>query len=234
MTTAGDQMSSLIGLYLFGSAARGDSDHSSDIDILALYDQQPEDALRKSVVNSVCNQFGRRATLAEYSIERLQAMFNEGHLFAWHLYQEACPLKCPGLILQQSISFATPAPYKSGVDDANRFIRLLSSVSEELQHESCSLVHEAGLVYLSLRNIAMSLSINLQHKADFSRKSPLNVSSTLKINPPCAVCDYNVLVACRHASQRGLSPPVIDGIKARDLTRSSLEWAYTVLEMANE
>lgn len=227
-------MSALTGLYLFGSAARGDSDDSSDLDVLAIYDEQPEVALRKSVLNSVCEKFGDRVTLAEYSTDRLAAMFDNGHLFAWHLYQEAKPVQISGLIAQQPSLFRPPAPYVAGIEDANRFVGLLSSVVNEVQDESCSLVHEAGLAYLALRNIAMSLSIKLQKRADFTRHSPLNVSTSLAIRPPCSAADFGVLVAARHASQRGFSPPAIDGSNFRYVINHSLEWARKVLEKANE
>lgn len=227
-------MSALIGLYLFGSTARGDSDPSSDLDILAVYDEQPEVALRKSVLSSVCTQLGKRVTLAEYSSNRLEAMFDDGHLFAWHLYQEAKPLQIPELLSQEPSSFRSPAPYQAGIEDARRFVGLLSSVATEVRCESCSLVHEAGLAYLALRNIAMSLSIKLQKKADFTRHSPLNISASLAICPPCSVTDFEVLIAARHASQRGLPPPAIDRSSFRDVISHSLEWAYTVLEKANE
>lgn len=227
-------MKALIGLYLFGSAARGDSDSASDLDILAVYDEQPEIVQRKSVLSLVSAQLGGRITLAEYSSKRLQTMFDEGHLFAWHLYQEAKPLQIPGLISQQSSSFSSPAPYKADVEDACRFAGLLFSIATEAQCESCSLVHEAGLAYLALRNIAMSLSMKLQKKADFSRNSPLNLSASLAIYPPCAGTDFEVLVAARHASQRGLLPPTIDRSNFREVINNSLEWTYTVLEKANE
>ena len=227
-------MSALTGLYLFGSAARGDSDASSDLDVLAIYDEQPDAALRKSVLNSVCTKFGGRVTLAEYSTARLATMFDNGHLFAWHLYQEAKPVQVSGLISQQPSLFGPPAPYVAGIEDASRFVGLLSSVVNEVQNESCSLVHEAGLVYLALRNIAMSLSIKLQKRADFTRHSPLNVSASLSIRPPCSATDFEVLVAARHASQRGFSPPAIDGRNFRYVINHSLEWASKVLEKANE
>lgn len=227
-------MGALTGLYLFGSAARGDSDASSDLDILAIYDDQPEDALRKSVLNLVCSKFGDRVTLAEYSADRLATMFDTGHLFAWHLYQEAKPVRISGLMPQQSFLFRSPAPYVAGIDDSIRFVGLLTSVANEVQDKSCSLIHEAGLAYLALRNIAMSLSIKLQKKTDFTRYSPLNLSTSMAIRPPCSVIDFDALIAARHASQRGLSPPAIDERNFRYVMKSSLEWAHTILEKANE
>jgi hypothetical protein len=226
-------MSALAGLYLFGSASRGDSDASSDLDILAVYDGQPDDVLRERVLNSVCAKLGNRVTLAEYSIDRLATIFSSGHLFAWHLYQEAKPVQISGLS-QQSFLFGLPAPYIAGIKDATRFVDLLSSVSNEVQDKSCSLVHEAGLAYLALRNIAMSLSFELHKRADFTRYSPLNVSTSLAIRPPCSTIDFEMLVAARHASQRGFLPPAIDGGNFRYVINHSLEWASTVLEKANE
>lgn len=227
-------MSALAGLYLFGSASRGDSDASSDLDILAVYDGQPEVELRDGILNSVRAKLGNRVTLAEYSIDRLASIFNNGHLFAWHLYQEARPVLVSGIISRQSFSFDLPAPYVDGIKDATRFVDLLSSVAGEMQDKSCSLVHEAGLAYLALRNIAMSLSFKLQKRADFTRYSPLNVSKSLATRPPCSTTDFEILVAARHASQRGLLPPAIDGVNFRYVINHSLEWAYTVLEKANE
>lgn len=227
-------MSALAGLYLFGSTSRGDSDASSDLDILAVYDGQPEDVLRERVLNSVCAEFGNRVTLAEYSIDRLASIFDSGHLFAWHLYQEAKPVQISRLSQQQLFPFGLPAPYIAGIKDANRFVDLLFSVSNEIQDKSSSLVHEAGLAYLALRNIAMSLSFKLQKKADFTRYSPLNISASLAIRPPCSTTDFEMLVAARHASQRGFLPPAIDRDNFRYVIDHSLEWASAILEKANE
>ena len=143
-------------------------------------------------------------------------------------------MQIPGLISQQSFSFDLPAPYVAGIEDATRFVGLLSSVANEMQDKSCSLVHEAGLAYLALRNIAMSLSFSLQKRVDFTRYSPLNVSTSLAIRPPCSSADFEALVAARHASQRGFLPPAIDRGNFSYVINRSLEWTNTVLEKANE
>lgn len=226
-------MTKLIGLYLFGSAARGDCDQSSDVDVLAVYDEQPDSPLRNKVLSAVRAKLGNRVTLAEYTSRRLREMFDCGHLFSWHLYQEAKPLQMPDLLAKQSYEFECPAPYMSSIEDAQRFVGLLSSVRTELQNESCSLVHEAGLVYLALRNIAMSLSMGLQDKADFARSSPLTLSVSLAIPAPCSTLEFEVLVAARHASQRGLPSPKLDWERLSNLLDRSLGWAHMLLEKTN-
>lgn len=227
-------MGMLVGFYIFGSMPRGDYDSCSDIDLLAIYDGEPTSFLRTQILNSSRIKFGERVVLAEYSSTHLTKMFNSGHLFAWHLYQEAISVQLPDLPIQNSFPLGCPAPYTTGTEDAYRFVGLLFSILKEVELGSHSLVHEAGLAYLALRNIAMSLSLKFQDKADFSRLAPLNLSTLLKIKPPCTISDFKLLIAARHASQRGLQPPIIEQNNFQLLLTNSLEWANRVLEKTDD
>jgi hypothetical protein len=198
-------------LFLFGSAARGDSDETSDIDVLAIYPSEVHDDRRRAVHAALINHFGRQVALAEYSRVRIAEMFHQGDLFAWHLFLEAQRLSVDGLAPDYCYSFPSPSPYTAGKEDALRFITLLRSVQESIvEGKTGSEVHEAGLIYLSLRNIAMSLSYSCCPRPDFTRHSPYNLSAVLGIQSPCEQELYDALIQARHSSQRGLPAPIID------------------------
>lgn len=226
-------MNDLLALYIFGSLARGDSDSASDLDILAIYDGEPNEQLRARVFAVIDREMEGTPTLAEYSADRMQVMFADGHLFAWHLFQEAKPLKLPSLVISSSYSFGRPGEYKTALADAARFTKLLASTQQEISRRPGSLVHEAGLAYLCLRNIAMSLSYLYLERVDFSRWSPLHLSQVLTVPAPCSHACYEQLIRARHASQRGAAPPIIDKLELSECLEKSASWAHAVLEEAN-
>lgn len=223
----------LVGTYLFGSVARGDHDASSDTDVLAVYRDAPNLIQREKFHRLIKSEFETDVTIAEYSIQRLQEMFEQGHLFTWHLFQEAIPLKTSNLSPDSMLLFSQPAPYTTGVVDAERFIRLLVSIQRQLASSPGSLIHEAGLTYLALRNIAMSISARDLPKIDFTRKAPFALSTALGITAPCGVLDYIRLISARHASQRGATAPVIEHRELRKIVDRSLLWAELLIGNTN-
>ena len=224
---------SFAGAFLFGSRARGDCDESSDIDVLAVYGDSPDIALREKVHQSAIGVFTGNVVVAEYSKLRLNEFFAKGHLFAWHLYQEAAPLNISLACDESPYFFSKPAPYLTGLTDVRKFHDLLISIQGELKNTPGSLVHEAGLTYLALRNIAMSMSANILPAIDFTRYSPFSVSTVLGINPPCEHKEFTSLVAARHTSQRGGTAPEISKKNLQRLLDQSLMWTEKVLGVAN-
>jgi hypothetical protein len=220
-----------VAVFLFGSAARGDPDEASDIDVIAIYSSEVKDSSRIKLQPALKQQFGDRVALAEYSQTRIDEMFGQGHLFAWHLFLEAQSLRIEGLNIEPSYSFPLPAPYAAGKKDALRFLELLRSTHAELIKDGvCSEVHEAGLTYLSLRNIGMSLSYSCCVQPDFSRYSPYSLSNALGIAPPCNQSTYNALIKARHSSQRGLPAPIIGVENLIATVTQCLNWTELVLE----
>lgn len=219
----------ILGAYLFGSKARGDADTSSDTDVLIVYTESPTENQRTILQQQISNDLRVDVTFAEYSIRRLQEMFNEGHLFAWHLFQEATPIQSSVLSQKEMIDFWRPAPYRNGRTDAGHFADLIRSIGIELAGAPASLVHEAGLMYLALRNIAMSMSSTFLPQVDFTRLSPISLSAALAIESPCSIADYEMLIAARHASQRGTVAPQVDATQLTEIVESSTLWANRVI-----
>ena len=216
--------------YLFGSVARGDDDRASDVDVLLLYDRVPSDVAQLSNRNRVAAALSRPCNVAEYSRTHLERLFSEGHLFAWHLHLEARGV--PGW--KGCDPFPEPSPYAQGLTDAANFARLLSSSTDAFRRGTVSPVYEAGIVYVALRNIGMSLSAMTMGRPSFGRTVPFEVSAELRASPPCSADFYETLIAARHASQRGLQAPTGFTDKIVEQLDSACLWANTIIELARE
>jgi predicted nucleotidyltransferase len=219
-----------VATFLFGSGARGDCDEASDVDVLAIYPSAIDGVARAKTRSLVEQHLGGRVALAEYSQARIEEMFREGHLFCWHLFLEARPLNLDTSGSLANYAFRLPSPYLGGKEDSQRFLTLLKSIFRELsQGKHGSEVHEAGLIYLALRNISMSLSYTSCVRPDFTRNSPFHLSTTLGIAPPCDGDFYDLLIRCRHSSQRGMKAPTISDVDLMSVAERSVTWANEVI-----
>lgn len=221
------------GCFLFGSSARGDADSSSDIDVLVVYEHEPSMLERQQTKGAVLDQLGKECSFGEYTSERLTAMFADGHLFAWHLHQEARALSVVG-IGDIEFSFPRPSPYRSARRDARNFLELLASCARAVEGQTVSLVYEAGLGYVAIRNIGMSLSALALPRPEFDRYVSFKVARTLGTHPPCDLGYYDLLVSARHSSQRGLDAPSLDASELLSTLKRAVDWAEESLEVVHD
>ncbi|WP_080424168.1 nucleotidyltransferase domain-containing protein [Burkholderia ubonensis] len=225
MGKSGMQRSAIIDIRLFGSAARGDFDNSSDIDVLIVTNEGKPDI--KSIEQSPINQLKGNVDISIYSMNRLKSMFLEGHLFSWHLHQESRHLEHKGTI-DSIAALGTPNPYNSASTDTAELLALLDTIRSEVK-SSNSLTFEAGLIYVCARNIALSASWHTGNGIKFGRNSPFEVAAG-KSNFPLSRADYDMLVACRHASTRGTATVAPSRSWLEDRANSCHQWASEVNE----
>jgi hypothetical protein len=123
-----------------------------------------------------------------------------------------------------------PAPYTTARADASAFSRLLASVENQLNRPGSCVTYEAGVAYLALRNVAMSLSALCMPRVDFSRMSPRNLGHHLTL--PFVIDDktFETLVRSRHASQRGHEPPEISRNELVEVVSCAREWVDKVMD----
>ncbi len=221
------------GCFLFGSSARGDADSASDTDVLIVYDREPSLSERRQIAESVSEGLRRDCAFAEYTWERLASMFADGHLFAWHLYQEARPLRVLG-VASWDLPFPKPAPYRSSRRDAQNFADLLGSCVRAVEGRTASLVYEAGLGYVAIRNVGMSLSALVLTRPEFDRHVPFKVAKALRTPPPCDLGVYDLMVAARHSSQRGLDEPSLNATALLHALMAARDWAAETLEIVHD
>ncbi len=212
-------MNSEYGLYLYGSAARGDSVSQSDVDVLVLFESgesidKEKIAIPEEVMGSVsCSD------ISFYSLKRIKEMYGDGHLFAWHLHNEAKFLDGK---FDRLSELGRPSEYCGFFEDAESLFGLLVSIPENLMASPGNLTYEAGIAYVCARNIAMSASYYSPNGLTFSAFAPFMLgyadnSFTLSLE------QYSALRQARLAGTRGLESPEID---VRELLSNVQDLAY--------
>lgn len=224
-------MGNLIAVYLFGSAARGDVDARSDLDLLAVVEDGRGKVSVEDVLAYVPRELvGLEASVSWYGRNRLSHMFGNGELFAWHLHQETCPLHEVEPFLE---NLGKPAPYRDGAADVASFNTILSGIPNQLLAAPGNAVYELGLIYVCLRNICMAASWTLCPRPDFSRYSPFRLNNFTPA--PITISDYELAMTCRMAGQRGLPPPArVEPSRVAEIHASLAPWAVALCQRLEE
>ncbi|WP_066820941.1 nucleotidyltransferase domain-containing protein [Sphingomonas mali] len=196
-------MGILLGVYLFGSVARGDRDQRSDVDLLAVVaDGEGKVDEQEVVLHIPLDLRDLEPSVSWYGRQRLGQMFANGELFAWHLYRETVPLFEAVPVIAE---LGEPTPYCDAALDVASFEKILSGIPAQLRASPENAVYELGLVYVCLRNICMAASAMLCDRPDFSRYSPFHLKEVVDV--PITMAEYDLAMTCRMAGQRGLQPP---------------------------
>lgn len=218
---------SLLSVRLFGSHARGDADERSDVDVLCVLDSV--DDAKKAFATSLISTVYKSPSIAFFGTRRLRTMYEEGHLFAWHIYRESRPL--PGIMDGDWIAqMPEPGRYTQAVIDVMGLLEIMDSIPQNLKLCPENTIYEAGLLYLSIRNIGISLSWHTQKDLSFSRSVALELGAPFT---PCPLptARHELYLNARLAGTRGAPSSAFDintGVLVKD-TRACLEWAKTNL-----
>lgn len=203
MTTGLDNV---LCIRAFGSRTRGDHDDISDRDILIVLREAERQQDPDSIERAVGAHLGERIDAAIYSEHHLRTLFREGHLFAWHLWRESEALggAAPRLIEE----IGPPAPNADAAHEIDDLRLLMACFFPKSASET--VVYDAGILYVVIRNVATSATWFLgPENLDFSRRSPWALHALGGPPPPLAEGEYRQLVRARKATTAGLEPPEI-------------------------
>jgi predicted nucleotidyltransferase len=223
----------VVSVRLFGSVARGDADEASDFDILIVTRRELGLEEKRRIHAALDSDFCRKTSISWYSTETIRRMYLDGHLFAWHLHLESTPLT--GLATPDFLaSLDAPGPYTECEADIAALIDIMSTIPAVLRESPKSSVYEAGVLFVCLRNIALSASWYSPAGLDFSRYSPLSVGRQLGIPLRIEGGRYYDLVRARLSSQRGIQFDDTDAMLVVETCCVSLEWAHEMQEFATQ
>jgi len=170
-------------LYLFGSHARNDNDDSSDVDILMI--RKGNSAIHQAMIEKkMSGKYGKRTSISTYSLQNIEKYFTSGHLFAWHLYNEARYIDgSDGIDFLHQLG--RPHEYGNYLVDLNDFILLLDDINNlvtelNIGFEMCNL-------YTVARNIFF---FHIYKKFGVMDFSPYSLFKR-NISSPIALVNYN-------------------------------------------
>jgi len=203
-------------IYAFGSVCRGEIDNGSDIDLLALVDQQTP------TINP--NDY------SIYSYSRINELWLEGNPFAWHLHSESKLIYSSNGIDYIS-QLGRPEPYKNGVKDCVKFYEIFKSASTSLKESELSYIFDLSSIFLAIRNIATCFSLSKKSSPCFSRHSSKKIGEqSLIINDDI----YSILERARILCTRAIGDSITK--EELNLVNNSLpsieSWMMTLITEA--
>jgi len=179
-------------IYAFGSVCRGDISLDSDVDLLAL-------------TNEDGSRFNREI-YSTYSYDRIMALWQEGNPFAWHLALESKLLFTSDNNDYLKI-LGKPKPYSRCRQDCEKFFALFRESCASLAANAGSRVFDLSTVFLSIRNIATCFSLGTTDQPDFSRDSARHL---VEPSLPLSDEEYRILERARILCTRGLGGALTD------------------------
>lgn len=230
--------SGLLAVRLFGSQARRDQDDNSDVDVLAIV-RQSNDTIRNDVVKLVAERCsrsfpGKYISVSVYGIARILEHYRAGSLFAWHLHSESRSLKSETGFSDDVSVLGRPSSYVNAREDIADLLVMIQSAIDSLANERCSLVFEAGMLYLAIRNSAIVASESITGEKRFGRYAAFDVSRYEKARLSVTREYFDLLAQCRSRSVHGYQAPLM---QREELIRIALEarrWITGLQEMVND
>ena len=201
-------------VWLFGSAARQELTDKSDIDLLVVSDL---DVLPVSMSEQLKKCYGQNIDVAHYSYAGLDILVQQGALFAWHLRDEAVPVRRDVDRLRKML--AEMNPYVGHRGDLEVLLNVFDEAVASLKIAK-SVQFDLGVVGTVIRNTGIIMH-HLFGSRDYSPAAPVRLESVHGAPTlPIRERDYDMLNACRHASERGMAVRNIELCPLGKLTAS--------------
>ena len=211
-------------ISVFGSAARGERDEMSDLDVIAIVRDGGGKQSELPVLDAVRGYRQDEPSISWYGEKKIRTFFQTGDLFAWHLFLESIPVEGYPTIGEQ---FGRPNEFRDGFETIRELARIYEGIPLAIDDAPQNIKYELGICYVCFRNIAMAASWHLCEQPDFGRYSPYSLGV---LEFPLSRMTYDLLWRCRISGQRGFPPPTTDEIDVRSMLQEGSIWINQVME----
>jgi hypothetical protein len=206
-------------LALYGSQARGDHDHLSDIDMLYIADQAHK---------TPGDESNPRLCISHYSWSEFESMHQYGSLFLWHLKMQSRPIKCnpEGLTWYTRLMDTLPT-YNRISRDIESFRLSLIDIRQALDYGDTTVEFELGSLATTLRHSSI-LGCYLLEKLEFGRYSAVKAFCEMTGLPAGIASEFVRLYQFRMMIARQTEIPQSSDLGA--YAENWLRWSTDVVE----
>ncbi|MGA3117920.1 MAG: nucleotidyltransferase domain-containing protein [Syntrophobacteraceae bacterium] len=156
-------------VWLYGSAARGDSDHISDLDVFIALDEFQQ----IGEVRRIARVMGEIWSVSAYLWTELEGMASYGSLFLHHLRLEGRPLyESPKGRAHCATILSSLGPYRHAKRDVLAFRSVLSDVKESIDF-GCVVHYELSVIATVMRHAGI-LGCYISGEPKFGRLEPVH------------------------------------------------------------
>jgi predicted nucleotidyltransferase len=150
-----DTTADFLGVILYGSQSRGDTDEYSDIDLCVVCPNMPSNEVRQ-IGDRLANAWTPEIpNISLYRADEFKAMVLNGSLFAWHLFLEAQILVDADGYLARTLHEI--GPYQRGLEDIQSYSLLLADVIGSAETHELVSSFDLSTLFTIARNTAMVL-----------------------------------------------------------------------------
>ena len=194
-------LNQVIAIYLYGSAARGDTDNQSDVDLFFAI-QDCSDDYYVSFKRNLTSYFNcNEVEVSIYQQKMIFEMFTKGSYFLWHLKQEGVQLYKSSTWMSNLLN--TLPVYKGTFDDFREYRQVLGDIEESISLDLSTVNYELSTLAILIRNTCIGLCY-INGVKSFSRRSPIIwCLETYSGKIPFTIEEFDVLYYYRIAQTRG-------------------------------
>ena len=206
--------------WICGSAARGDMDSMSDIDVTIVITDEVEAAdLQGSPITAMGNEV--RCDPSVYTLTGFLGLVDPPSLFAWHLALEGRRVKKSGG--PAAALLGDLRPFEDHAEDLRVLYQLAREAADALEAGQSTMAFELGVLGTAVRNTALVVT-HFDGKPDFSRRAPLGLLDHPIVPLPLHEATCATLAEARKAGEGVVAAPQVSHDRARRVASCVTKW----------